>query len=147
MKTIKKLILIIGVQVLSVIAYTQNITLITPFDKDTIETFNPLFAWNYTNIGENRDDEDYIFTLVKIENDQSANAAVQVNNPLLRIEGIQGFQLIYPFDAPELVVNQRYGWRIQRRINGIITHESEAWEFIIWKEVILPMKYAVLNTD
>lgn len=125
----------------------QTITLITPYDKDTIETIYPVFSWYYLDPSGTRDDVRYVFTLVDLNNDQSAQAGVTVNSPLIRIEGIQGFQFAYPFDAPELQYNHRYGWRLQRKINGVITSESEAWEFILYKKVEIPMKYAVLNTD
>lgn len=123
----------------------ELISLITPHDRDTIQTFYPVLTWNYVNIGQYRDQEYYILTLVEIQEDQSANSAVQVNTPVIRIEGIQGFQFMYPFDAPQLKVNQRYGWRIQRALNGVIVNESEAWEFIIVKEIKVPLKYVKLS--
>ncbi len=123
----------------------ELISLITPHDRDTIETFYPVLSWNYVNIGQYRDQERYVLTLVEIQEDQSANAAVQVNHPIIRIDGIQGFQFMYPFDAPALKINQRYGWRIQRSLNGVIVNESEAWEFIIYKEVKVPNKYVKLS--
>ncbi len=120
------------------------IYLITPYDRDTIETFYPLFSWNYNQLDENRNDVQYIFTLVEINEEQTATSALQVNTPILRIQNLSGFQLMYPFDAPILKVNQRYGWRVQRTINNIIMHESEAWEFIIVKELNVPLKYVKL---
>lgn len=125
----------------------QIITLLTPHDKDTIETIYPVFSWYYVNPPEMRDDIRYVFTLVELKKNQSAQSGVTVNAPLIHIEGIQGFQFVYPFDAPELKYNHRYGWRLQRKVNGVITSESEAWEFILYKKVEIPMKYAVLNTD
>lgn len=145
MKTVKLILLKCLILCSSWAMGQATISLITPYDRDTIETFYPLFAWQYFDIAENRDLEDYVYTLVEINSDQSATSAVQVNNPIIRIEGIQGYQFPYPFDAPKLKINQRYGWRIDRRINGIITHNSEAWEFIIYKEVIVPKKYVVLG--
>jgi|SRR5690554_705625 len=123
------------------------ITLIQPYDKDTIETVYPVFSWYATDFIGKRDEVQYIFTVVELKKDQSAHAGLLVNTPLLRIGNIQVYQFSYPFDAPELKYNHRYGWRVQKKVNGIIVTESESWEFILYKKIVLPQKYAVLNTD
>ncbi len=138
------LMLFINFFVQATLCAQELISLITPHDRDTIETFYPVLSWSYFNIGQDRDQERYVLTLVQIQEDQSANAAVQVNHPMIRIDGIQGFQYMYPFDAPQLKINQRYGWRVQRVLNGIVINESEAWEFIIIKKVKVPNKYVKL---
>lgn len=126
--------------------YSQDlISLIAPYDKDTIETFYPTFNWYYVDIQEYRTDVKYTYTLVDLANDQSAQAGVTVNVPMVKINDIQGFQFAYPFDAPQLEYNHRYGWRIEKKVNNIVVSSSEAWEFILYKEVKVPMKYAILD--
>ena len=146
MKTIYLLLLFYVLNSFSSIGQ-DAITLIQPYDKDTIETIYPVFTWYATDFSGERDDIRYVFTLVELNNDQSAHAGLLINTPLIQIGNIQGYQFSYPFDAPELKYNHRYGWRLQKQVNGAIVNESESWEFILYKEIIVPKKYVVLNTD
>lgn len=125
----------------------NNILLISIHDKDTIDHKYPVFNWYYTPEPEGRDIIKYNFILVELKKNQSAESGVTVNQPLLRINGVQGFQLTYPYDAPELEYNKRYGWQLQKTRNNVVVEKSEAWEFILYRTVEVPMKYAVLNTD
>lgn len=125
----------------------SNIMLISLPDKDTIDYRYPVFNWYYTSAPDGRENIKYNFVLTELHTGQSALTGVTVNQPLLRINGVQGFQLVYPFDAPELQFGKRYGWQLEKTVNNIITEKSEAWEFILYKIVVIPAKYAVLNSD
>lgn len=130
------------------ISYGQtNIMLVSLPDKDTIDYRYPVLSWYYTSAPDARNNVRYNFILTELRTNQSAQTGVTVNQPLLRINGVQGFQLVYPFDAPELQYGKRYGWQLEKTVNNIIVEKSEAWEFILYREVIIPPKYAVLNTD
>lgn len=124
----------------------SNIMLISLPDKDTIDYRYPVFNWHYTSAPDGRDNIKYNYVLTELQTNQSALTGVTVNQPVLRINGIQGFQFVYPFDAPELQYGKRYGWQLEKTLNGIIVEKSEAWEFILYKVVIVPPKYAVLNS-
>lgn len=129
-------------------AFSQNnIFLVSLPDKDTIDHKHPVFNWYYTPTPEGRDIIKYNFVLTELKKNQSAQAGVTVNQPLLRINGVQGFQFAYPFDAPELEYNRRYGWQLEKTVNNVIVEKSEAWEFILYKPIEIPMKYAILTTD
>lgn len=144
---IKQLVLLMALMA-SGFSYGQsNIMLISLHDKDTIDHRYPVFNWYYTSLPEGRDIIQYHFILTELKKNQSAEAGVTVNQPLLRINGVQGFQLVYPYDAPELEYGKRYGWQLQKTVNGVIVDKSEAWEFILYRKTEIPMKYAVLNTD
>lgn len=124
-----------------------NILLISLPDHDTIDYRYPVFNWYYVSPPEGRTDIRYNFVLTELQTVQSALTGVTVNQPLLRINDVQGFQLVYPFDAPELQYNHRYGWQLEKTVDGIITEKSEAWEFVLYREIVIPMKYAVLNSS
>lgn len=113
--------------------YAQdNISLISPYDGDTIETKNPLLTWAYlggVNKGNKR--EYYRIIVVELKDEQSAEAGIIVNQPLVKMDRVQGTQLFYPYDAPELEEGHRYGWQIQKISNNVIVDKSEAWEFIL----------------
>ncbi len=125
----------------------SNIMLISLPDRDTIDHRYPVFTWHYTQAPEGRDNIRYNYVLTQLNPNQGALAGVTVNQPLLRINGIAGFQLVYPFDAPELQFGKRYGWQLEKTVNNVIVEKSEAWEFMLYREVLIPAKYAVLNTD
>lgn len=144
---IKQIFLLLLLNV-SFIANSQNsLFLVSLADKDTIDHKYPVFNWYYTSMKEGRDVIRYNYTLVELKNNQSATAGVTVNQPKLRINGVQGFQLVYPYDAPELEYNKRYGWQLEKTVNNVIVEKSEAWEFILYRKTEIPMKYAILNTD
>lgn len=123
-----------------------NLFLIGLPDKDTIDHQHPVFNWFYTSSQQGRDIVRYNFILTELKKNQSAQSGVTVNQPLLRINGVQGFQLMYPYDAPKLEFNKRYGWQLEKTVNNVIVEKSEAWEFILYKPVKEPYKYAVLST-
>lgn len=124
----------------------SNILLISLHDKDTIDHRHPVFNWYYSPGPQGRDDIRYVFILTELKKGQSAESGITVNRALFRINGVQGFQLVYPYDAPELEYGKRYGWQLQKTVNGVITDKSEAWEFILYKPVKEPYKYVTLSS-
>ncbi len=110
----------------------ENISLILPYDGDTIETKNPLLTWSFLGgINQNDNRVFYRLILVELKDEQSAEAGITVNQPLLKMDRIKGTQLFYPYDAPELKEGKRYGWQIHKISNNVIVDKSEAFEFII----------------
>jgi hypothetical protein len=144
---IKETLFVFAMMLTGLLDAQTNIMLISLPDKDTIDYKYPVFNWYYTQTPEGREDIKYNYVLTELNPEQSALSGVTVNQPLLRVNGVQGFQLVYPFDAPELQYGKRYGWQLEKTVNNIITEKSEAWEFILYKEIIVPMKYVILNTD
>lgn len=144
---IKQALFVLAIILSGLLDAQTNLMLISLPDKDTIDYKYPVFNWHYTQIPDGRDDVRYNYVLAELTPNQSALSGVTVNQPLLRINGVSGFQLVYPFDAPELEYGKRYGWQLEKTINNIIVEKSEAWEFILYREVIVPAKYSVLNTD
>ena len=95
----------------------DNISLITPFDGDTIETKNPLLSWSYLGGFDASNDRTYYRLLVvELEDEQTAEAGIIVNQPLVKMDKVTGAQYFYPYDAPELEDGHRYGWQIHKDI-------------------------------
>lgn len=109
----------------------ETISLLTPYDGDTIETKNPLISW--VILGDNHQDSRtfYRFVLVELRDEQSAEAGIITNTPLIKMDRYPGTQLFYPYDAPNLKDGHRYGWQIQKIHNNVLVDKSEAWEFIL----------------
>lgn len=146
-KALEKQLLIVSLFI-GTISYSQNtILLILPNDTDTIETKNPLLTWSYLGgIPYTDSREYYSLVLVELEENQTAASGVIINPPLLKIDQVQGTQLFYPFDAPELEEGKHYGWQIQKIENQVKTDQSEAWEFYIpLPDVPIYQKYAMLK--
>jgi hypothetical protein len=118
-----------------------------PYDTDTIETKNPLLTWSYLGgIPYTNSREYYSLVIVELEENQSAASGVIINPPLVKIDQVQGTQLFYPFDAPELEEGKHYGWQLQKIENQVKTYQSEAWEFYIpLPELPVYQKYAMLK--
>ena len=131
MKKLFYLMILLGGILSSTLNAQETISLLTPYDGDTIETKNPLLSWAI--LGNNQQDSRtfYRLILVELEEEQSAEAGVITNTPLIKMDRYPGNQLFYPFDAPELEEGHRYGWQLQKITNNVLVDKSEAWEFII----------------
>ncbi len=140
--------LFIFILIVSGLAYGQTgILLVSLPDKDTIDHKHPVFNWYYAPTPQGRDVIRYNFVLTELKKNQSALSGVTVNQPLMRINGVDGFQLVYPYDAPELEFGKRYGWQLEKTVNNVIVEKSEAWEFILYKPIVEPYKYVTLSTQ
>lgn len=132
MKLMKHLLISV-IMFFSFLGFAQeNISLITPNDTDSINTKYPMLSWMYMGgIQQNNERSYYRLVVVELKENQSAEAGITVNQPILVINHIQGMQLYYPFDAPELKEGIWYGWQVQKIQNNIISYKSESWKFII----------------
>ncbi|TNF48833.1 MAG: hypothetical protein EP305_04480 [Bacteroidetes bacterium] len=114
----------------------DNISLISPNDGDSIKTKNPLLTWSYLGgLQQNNERTFYRLIIVELKDNQSAESGIIVNQPLVKMDKIQGTQLFYPYDAPEINEGVWYGWQIQKISNNVIIDKSEAWRFILPLEV------------
>jgi hypothetical protein len=130
---INKILVLVGLCILTITVHAQdNISLISPYDGDTIETKNPLLTWSYLggNVANNGRSF-YRIIVVELKDEQSAEAGVTVNQPLVKMDHVPGTQLFYPYDAPELEEGHRYGWQVQKITRNVVADKSEAWEFIL----------------
>jgi hypothetical protein len=108
----------------------EGITLVLPNDGDTILTKSPFFKWALLNEQQN-DRTFYRFVLVELKEQQSPDAGVLLNQPLVLMDKIKGTQLFYPFDAKELKDGVWYAWQVQKISNNVIVDKSEVWKFIL----------------
>ena len=109
-----------------------NMALITPDDGDSIETKNPLLVWSYmSGLTAGNDRIYYRLVLVELKKDQSAEAGIIVNQPMLLMDRVPGTQLFYPYDAPELKQGIWYGWQVQKISDQVVVDKSEARKFIL----------------
>ncbi|MFT5779191.1 MAG: hypothetical protein ACI837_002148 [Crocinitomicaceae bacterium] len=124
--------ILLGIVLVTNAAAQDNIMLIAPYDKDTIETQNPLLNWMYMDgLAAANGRYFYRLILVDLKTEQSAEAGIIVNSPMIKMDGLQGSQMFYPYDAPELEAGHRYGWQIHKISNNVIIDKSEAWEFTL----------------
>ena len=123
-----------------------SISPLTPYDADTIETKNPLIGWFIMGNPAADGREWFRLVVVELKEGQSPEAGVTVNTPLLKLDHVQGSQVFYPYDAPELVEGHHYGWQVYKLVNTVVVEKSEAWEFILaLPEPPVYNKYAMLR--
>lgn len=106
--------------------------LINPPDKDTIESKTPILLWNHSDpFSLLKQGEMYRLILVEQKNNQSADAAINVNTPILKLDFLTKHDVQYPFDGYKLESGKKYGWQVQKIINNVVVNKTEAWEFNI----------------
>lgn len=123
------------------------LTLISPMDKDTVDTPNPMLVWTHSEPFNLLAQGEYFRILItELMNEQNAESGVTYNTPTYMKNYVTSHQLLYPYDAKELEPGKHYGWQVQKLSNGVIVNKSEAWEFVCKPELkITENKYAVLK--
>lgn len=112
--------------------FNTFLTLVSPFEGDTIDTPNPLLVWTHNgSFGTAGGEEYYRMILVELKEGQNADNGIIANPPLFHKNRLRTHQDMYPFDAKSLQPGQRYGWQVQKVSNGRVTQTSEAWDFVL----------------
>jgi hypothetical protein len=122
--------------------------LLSPQDKDTVDSPNPMLVWGNTRPLSNLSPGEYFrIVVVALSKGQGSEAAVVVNTPQYFKNYLKETQVQYPYDAPALESGKHYGWQVQLLNNGVIVNKTEAWEFIVNAHTEpLDNKYARLRT-
>ncbi|MFI5136688.1 MAG: hypothetical protein ACHQIM_02595 [Sphingobacteriales bacterium] len=127
---------------------TAFLFLVFPADHDTIDSPMPLLSWSHSdpfNIGSTGDF--YRMVVVKLNPGQSAESGVMTNTPVFMKNSLLRHEVQYPYDAPSLVVGERYGWQVQKISNEVIVNKTEAWDFVLRPPLSSnDNKYAMLKT-
>ena len=123
--------------------------LINPPDKDTIDSKTPILLWNHSDpFTILKQGEMYRLTVVEINKEQGADAAINVNYPILKLDFLTRHDIQYPFDGQKLESGKRYGWQVQKLVNNVVVNKTEAWEFVIRPEIEQQYnKYVELTAD
>lgn len=124
------------------------LTLISPMDKDTVDTPNPMLVWTHSEAFNLLAPGEYFRIIVsELMSDQNAESGVTSNTPSYMKNYLTTHQLLYPYDAKELEPGKHYAWQVQKLSNGVIVNKSEAWEFVLKPEIQQKgNKYAVLKS-
>ncbi len=124
------------------------LTLISPMDKDTIDTPNPMLVWTHSEPFNILAPGEYFRIIVtELLKDQNTESGVTSNTPIYMKNYVTTHQLLYPYDAKELEPGKHYGWQVQKLSNGVIVNKSEAWEFVLKSDLMSRgNKYAVLKS-
>jgi hypothetical protein len=126
---------------------TAFLNLISPSDKDVIETTQPVLVWTHNEPFNLLTPGEYFrMIVVEKEVEQSAEAAVSANAPIWMKDYVGSHQLQYPIDAKQLIIGKTYAWQVQKISNASIIKKTEAWEFKLAQIVkSTDIKYAVLK--
>lgn len=124
------------------------LNLVTPYDKEIIETKWPLLTWTHSEPFNTLAQNEYFKIVVcEIKKDQSADQAIFSNPVAYSKNFLTTHSIPYPQDAKELEDGKHYAWQVQKISNNIIINKTDVWEFsIIKKEENEPLKYALLKS-
>jgi len=110
--------------------FSQYLYLVHPLDGDTVESKNPILSWTHSEpFSILNQGEFYRMVVTELRKDQTAEEAVNVNQPLMVKNYVTEHQLQYPFDARELKEGGHYAWQIQKISDGVVVNKTEAWVF------------------
>jgi hypothetical protein len=88
--------------------------LISPEDKDTINTLYPVLIWNHSDPFNTLGPGEYYRMMVApLNQGQSPDEAIAVNTPVFLKNNLEENQVQYPFDAPTLVPGNHYAWQVE----------------------------------
>jgi len=118
---------------------TNNIFLISPFDKEKVSLPLPIFSW--TPIADFGNNSTYILELVEVFDHQTAFEAFRSNPIFYSISDLQTNSFQYPIVARAFDPCRRYAWRVGFYNSSTFTNQnfvdqieptvfSEVWEFM-----------------
>jgi|GEM_PF-6983260 len=104
--------------------------LVSPSDKSTINTQNPLLNWVHSGTIPVTDPrESFELVLVEKPFDQSAVQALAENSPLLFIPKLQSHVTMYPINVDKLEFGKEYAWQVIHKYDGYFVQSTECWTF------------------
>lgn len=125
------------------------LNLVSPFDRDTIDTKTPLLTWTHSEpFNLLSPGESFRLVLVKLNDGQEPQAAVTANPPYFIANNLFRHELQYPFNATALKEGETYAWQVQKLSAGGqgVVNKTEAWQFTVRKpKIVKDNKYAVLK--
>jgi hypothetical protein len=111
-------------------ALSNFLFLVSPPDKDEIETNYPVLIWTHSEPFSLTSQTNYYKMVVTDLNaDQSSEAAINTNVPVYVKNFMTSHNVQYPVDAKELQAGKTYAWQVQQISNGNIVNKTEAWQF------------------
>lgn len=106
-----------------------------PFDRDTLETSYPVFVWSHSEPFSNLSEgESFRITAVELADDQSPEAGLAANTPILLQANLLSHQVSYPPAGKKLDPGKRYAWRVDKLSRGQVINQTDAWEFTLAKQ-------------
>lgn len=126
---------------------SQFLYLVSPPDKDTLPTAQPLLLWTHSEpFGILGQGEYFRMIVAELNKDQLPEEGILSNSPLLMKNYLTTHEVQYPMDAKTLESGKRYGWQVQKMANDIVLNKTEAWEFTLRVDKpVKDNKYSVLR--
>lgn len=124
---------------------SEFLALVSPFDKDTIQTEIPVLIWTHSVPFNILSPGDYYkISVTKLEQAYSTG----LNSPIFVKDHLFSHQVQYPPDAPMLEPGGRYAWEVQKISGNTIIDRTEVWEFNIAPDKqIKDQRYLVLKQE
>jgi hypothetical protein len=113
--------------------------LVLPADKDTVTIDRPLFNWLPPSPTISFNGLLYDWTLTEIAPGQTAIEALQVNNPVLRMQNVRTNHFQYPISSPPLEKEKIYAWGVVAKNNTAPVASSDVWTFSLSSKKLTPI--------
>ncbi|PSL46716.1 hypothetical protein CLV51_103697 [Chitinophaga niastensis] len=101
----------------------------TPINNAQVDAFLPQFTWIPPTPLNLFTDLNYDLVLVEVDENQSAEEAVQLNIPVYRISGLHQPFMNYPAGAPALDTGITYAWMITSNNGRQFAAQTNTWTF------------------
>lgn len=122
----------------------HSINLISPYNRDTINTIYPLLIWNTLPFNKKLSNGEYYQLIVcEIVTDQNPEEAILINKPVLAVENLKNTQLNYPPNEEKLRTGYQYAWQVSKVVQNEIIATSEVWAFFIDEPRSVPQSYII----
>lgn len=112
----------------SIVSNQQVLDLVYPYNEDEVQQIRPPLNWLFlkplTGV-------EYDITLKEKQADQSNRAALELNPPIVQVQGHKTTTLVYPGGAPALEKNKTYVWQVAVRKGNTVIAQSEIWSFYL----------------
>ena len=106
-----------------------DLSLIDPYDQDSICNKRPLLSWQPLIPGV--PGAFYQLVLVEMKSGQNATEAINYNLPVVNQLNITAPVLPYPPIAKELEAGKKYAWQVSAYKDQTVLNRSEVWEFSV----------------
>lgn len=110
------------------VAATGYLILMSPYDKEVLNTFYPNFFWSF-NLTPGDFKVTYAIKVSELKAGQTYMDAISFNPPLVYEENLEQTVFNYPSSAFSLNEDGRYVWQVAVYINGKQKYLSEIWMF------------------
>lgn len=125
----------------------HSMMLVSPFDGEEIETGNPILVWSLINSSLTPTDGSHFELFVAPWEKKTSKERSVTEKPILHINDLKAFQVLYSSDMPALENGKKYVWQVLKIFNGAIVDKTDVWSFSLPVDQKLTSSYVELSRE